>query len=449
MQSTTLVDQDKIIDLLGIGIGPFNLGLAALTTPIQKMKSLFIEQKPEFNWHPGLLLTDTTLQIPFLADLVTFADPTSPYSFLNYLKAQNRLYKFYFYENFFMLREEYNHYCQWVVAQLTNLKFSCKATDISLQQISADEQCYKVTLQNQQSNEFETIYAKHIALGVGTTPHIPPHLLKSGSPHIFHSANFLDYESQLQQLKSVCVVGSGQSAAEVVLELLNQQQEFPRKLTWLTRSNGFFPMEYSKLGLEHFSPDYMQQFYALDNKVRENVLKKQNLLYKGISKQTIADIFDRLYQLTVGGRPSPLLMLSHINLEAIETDYNLKSKLILKSRNTLTKVSVDFTSEAVVLATGYQAHEMSFLNSLSHEKITHSNQPYQLNADFSIKNHELQQNKIFIQNNSLFSHGVGSPDLGMGCYRNMNIINSILECDFYALEPQTIFQNFNFTGELN
>ena len=33
-----------------------------------------------------MLLEDSTLQTPFMSDLVTLADPTSPYSFLNYLK---------------------------------------------------------------------------------------------------------------------------------------------------------------------------------------------------------------------------------------------------------------------------------------------------------------------------------------------------------------------------
>ncbi len=28
------------------------------------------------------------------------------------------------------------------------------------------------------------------------------------------------------------------------------------RLDWLTRSEGFFPMEYSKLGLQHFTPEY-------------------------------------------------------------------------------------------------------------------------------------------------------------------------------------------------
>ena len=65
---------------------------------------VFFDDKPEFAWHPGLMLPGAEIQVPFLADLVTLADPTSPYSFLNYLHEQGRLYRFYFHERFHVLR---------------------------------------------------------------------------------------------------------------------------------------------------------------------------------------------------------------------------------------------------------------------------------------------------------------------------------------------------------
>ncbi|EPZ5249667.1 SidA/IucD/PvdA family monooxygenase, partial [Acinetobacter baumannii] len=45
----------KKIDITGIGIGPFNLGLAALLSHHPEIKSVFLERKPEFRWHEGLL----------------------------------------------------------------------------------------------------------------------------------------------------------------------------------------------------------------------------------------------------------------------------------------------------------------------------------------------------------------------------------------------------------
>ena len=103
--------------MIGVGLGPFNLGLAALLEKTD-VDAVFFDDKPEFAWHPGLMLPGAEIQVPFLADLVTLADPTSPYSFLNYLHSQGRLYRFYFHERFHVLREEYEAYCRWVAASL-------------------------------------------------------------------------------------------------------------------------------------------------------------------------------------------------------------------------------------------------------------------------------------------------------------------------------------------
>jgi lysine N6-hydroxylase len=64
------------LDLLGIGIGPFNLALAALLDPVTGVRAEFCEQAATFGWHSGLLLDGASTQVPFLADLVTLVDPT-------------------------------------------------------------------------------------------------------------------------------------------------------------------------------------------------------------------------------------------------------------------------------------------------------------------------------------------------------------------------------------
>ncbi|MEY6569852.1 SidA/IucD/PvdA family monooxygenase, partial [Streptomyces sp. PGLac3x] len=64
-----------------------------------------------------------TLQVPFLADLVTLADPASPWSFLSYLRHRRRLFPFYFAERFHIHRAEYDAYCRWVAENLPGLHF--------------------------------------------------------------------------------------------------------------------------------------------------------------------------------------------------------------------------------------------------------------------------------------------------------------------------------------
>ncbi len=85
--------------------------------------------------------------------------------------------------------------------------------------------------------------------------------------------------------RSVAVIGSGQSAAEVFADLL---EHATGRVDWFTRSSGFLPMEYSKLGLEHFSPEYTAYFHALPEAKRDALRANQSLLYKGIDAGHVA-----------------------------------------------------------------------------------------------------------------------------------------------------------------
>ena len=78
---------------VGVGVGPFNLSLAALLAPTD-FNARFFERNADFQWHPGLLLPEATLQVSYLKDLVTLVDPTSQYSFVAFLGAHKRLYRF-------------------------------------------------------------------------------------------------------------------------------------------------------------------------------------------------------------------------------------------------------------------------------------------------------------------------------------------------------------------
>ncbi len=278
-------------DLLGVGLGPFNLGLAALLDEQPEVQAVFFDAKPAFEWHPGMLIEGTTLQVPFLADLVTMVHPRSRFSFLEYLNEQNRLYQFYFYEKFHIPRREYNHYCQWTASQLDSCRFGWKVESVS----PKNDQWWTVHVRSIPSGAVEIHEARNIVMGIGTKPVFPPVEGLENNGSVFHSASFLDKQQECRDARSITVVGSGQSAAEIFETLLNSKSE-EQKLNWFTRSRGFFPMEYSKLGLEHFSPDYTNYFYSLSQETKDRTLEKQDLLYKGISTETIANIYNALYE---------------------------------------------------------------------------------------------------------------------------------------------------------
>lgn len=424
----------KKIDLIGIGLGPFNLSLAALLEPIDGLSSEFFESQPTFNWHPDLLLEDCTLQVPMMADLVTMADPTSPFSYLNYLHSHQRLYQFYFYENFFIPRKDYNQYCQWVSEQLSNISFGH-----TVSAIKAAPDGYQVVVHDHQKN-LETIYhANNIVLGTGSVPAIPQGLAHcADNPHCLHSSEYLTHKAMLQQGRSITVVGAGQSAAEIVLDLLNEQQQHHYDINWLTQSAGFLPMEYSKLGLEHFSPDYIDHFYSLPSHTKDQVRHGQNLWYKGISAKTIADIYDRIYARSIDQEP-PVTLQARSRLTQVTTQ---SEQLLLTFKHLDKEEPFSFITDNLVLATGYQHTIPSCLKPLSTQLQWDEHQRLVINRDYTIAGKTTLPGKLYIQNGEMHTHGIGAPDLGLGAYRSASIINHLLGTEHYPLSSRNVFQHF-------
>lgn len=403
-------------DIIGIGIGPFNLGLAAMCDTIPNFNTLFIEQNSCFNWHPGLMIPGTRLQVPFYADLVTLADPQSKYSYLSFLHATKGLFRFAIRETYFMKRSEYNEYCRWVANQLKNLQFNCRCEAIYYHE---QRKCYEV-ITNQQS-----YYAKHIVIGIGTVPYLPSFVNQSRHPLLLHSAEYLFRKEKLLHQNKITIIGSGQSAAEIFYDLL---QHYGGELSWFTRSDGFFPMDYSKFALEKTSPEYIDHFYSLVDTVKPAVLSKQNHLYKGIDMELIRAIYDLL-----DDKKSDNIHL-HPNCEllSIANEFELGF-----SHNELHR-PFQHNCDAVILATGYHCVIPPFIKPISDNIQWNDKKQFRINRNYSVD----KNNSVFIQNAELLTHGFNAADLGMGPYRNAIILNSILGYEHYPMEKNVAFQTF-------
>jgi lysine N6-hydroxylase len=203
-------------DFIAIGLGPFNLSLACLAEPIPSLRGIFLERNDDFDWHPGMLIDDTTLQNPFLADLVSLADPKSPFSFLNYCKQEGKLYAYYIRERFYLSRAEYNRYCKWAIRQLSSIAFGS-----NVERIDYDEarKQYVVSGRHSRTQQPFTHRAPKLVIGVGSVPQLPACCAEVAG-HCIHSAQYVERKAALHQKRSIAVIGSGQSAAEVFHDLL-------------------------------------------------------------------------------------------------------------------------------------------------------------------------------------------------------------------------------------
>lgn len=423
---------EKIYSVIGIGIGPFNLGLAALIEPVEDLSALFFDQSEGFNWHPGLMLNNATLQVPFLADLVTMADPTNKYSFLNYIKESGRIYKFYIRENFFIYRKEYNEYCKWVANQLSNCKFSHKV--VSVDHVDG---VYKIMVINTQTCITATYYAEKIVLGTGTSPHIPGFINQEALPNVTHASNYLPFKSRIPKNASVTIIGSGQSAAEVFRDLL-PATENGLQLKWFTRSSHFFPLDNkSKLTLELTSPEYVDHFHSLSDEKRKNLLDKQHGLYKGIDHELINEIFDSLYEMSLEDTPLNVELRSNMRLTSVNEDTD--GSYSLAFMHTELDQSYEDQSDYVILATGYKYKEPTILSGIANKIGRLPNGLFKVNRNYTI---DKNGTDIFVQNAELHTHGLSTPDLGMGAYRNSYIINQIANREVYKVEKRIAFQQF-------
>ncbi|MFC6826265.1 lysine N(6)-hydroxylase/L-ornithine N(5)-oxygenase family protein [Halopelagius fulvigenes] len=427
---------DEAYDVVGVGLGPFNLGLAAMIDGVEEdVEAAFLERDAEFNWHEGMLLEGTTLEVPFLADLVTLADPTNPHSYLNYLRETGRIYEFYFYETFQIPRREYNDYLRWVVANLDSCRFNREVTEVRW---DADRDHYVVTARHPDTGERFEYRGESLALGIGSRPSVPEHLRGHPEEDVFHTSKYRHNRERALAADSVTVVGSGQSAAEVFQDLLERQSDHSYRLDWLTRSEGFFPMEYSKLGLQHFTPEYDRYVYDLPQAVKDDLIPNQDLLYKGVDPETSAEIYDLLYRRSIGDREPDVGLFAMTEVRDIAP---AGGAYALDCRQWQAEESFVHESEVVVLGTGYERFVPEFLEPLDDAINWDERGRYEVTED-----HRLDidvPGDVFLQNAELHTHGVGVPDLGLGCYRNAAFVNRLVGRDAYPEDTDTVYQDFS------
>lgn len=430
-------DTGRILDAVGIGAGPFNLGFAALADNVPGLDVLVLEAAAELSWHPGMMLEGTHLQVPFMADLVTMADPTSRHSFLNYLKESGRIYPFYIREDFYALRAEYNNYLRWAADRLASVRFGRRV-------VAASFEAGVYTLEVEHDGGTSRVRTRRLVLGTGTSPEVPAAAREafaaadahSGAP-LVHSSTYRQDRGRLRSRRRIAVVGSGQSAAEVFADLLGGLEE-DQELLWVTRSPRFFPLEYTKLTLEMTSPEYIDHFHGLPQEGRDRLNATQKPLYKGINADLVNDIHEMLYRRSVEGA-SPVRLLAATSLESLEQD---RGGLRLGLRNQDDGGCQAIGVDAAVLATGYAYREPAFLSGIADRLERLPDGRLDVDRDYSVGT----AGDILVQNAELHTHGFTAPDLGMGAYRNSVIINRITGVEHYPVERRIAFQEFGTPG---
>lgn len=406
------LDEERSYDVAGVGIGPFNLSVAALLAPIEGMKNIFFERRKSFSWHPGLLLPEGDVQVSFIKDLVTLADPTSPYSFLSFLHRQRRMYRFINAAFPKIKRLEFNQYFQWVCQQLPNLYFGRAVESITL-----DGGELRLDLGDCR------IGARNVVLGSGLTPNVPDCCRSHLGATVFHSGTFLHHDLDLEG-KRVVVVGGGQSGAEVVNHLISAAPTQPAHLTWVARRSNFLPLDATPFVEELFTPAHADFFFQLPAATRQRLLAEQRFASDGINANLLAQIYRRLYELEFlhgAGRPFSLHIATALfDLRPSGSGWELG----LENRVSGELLSIE--ADVVILATGFGFAVPSCMAPLMSRIDLEAGRFFPLREDYSLVWDGPEGVRIYAQNAARHCRGVADPNLSLMAWRSATIVNSLL-----------------------
>ena len=350
---------------------------------------------------------------------MSLTDPTSRFSVLNWLRETERLYSFYFAENLFLQRREYEAYCQWVAAQLPFCRFGTTVTRVRR---CGGRVRGRVHGAERADDRHRGEHRAGHRDGAGAA-------VRDRRAAVLHSADYLAHRERLRTLDDVTVIGSGQSGAEIVLDLLRTGAPGQR-VRWLTRSAAFEPMEYSKLGLEHFTPDYTRFFHGLRTDVRADLLRTQGRLHKAISFETLADLhaelhmrsFDSLYGGTLGlAGDTGATLLPGVSVTGGTWHPDGRGTVELTCLHDRQKREFGVLTDAVVLASGYRDRVPDFLDTELAQLLGPADLDHRVAPG------------VYAQNAERRTHGVGAPDLGLGAHRAAVILNAVTGRTVYDL----------------
>lgn len=439
----------KTFDLICVGFGPASLAIAialhdATSYDVKvggyprTRKVCFLEKQRSFRWHAGMLLPGSTMQISFIKDLATLRDPTSKFTFLNYLKSKHRLVQFANLGTFFPTRLEFEDYLRWCADHFSgDVEYGQEVIKLTAGRSHQDKSkadLFTVESFDHMTGKSVLRRARHVVIAVGGRPNIPapfpPH-----KPGIIHSSTYCSNISRLLSSKQdpyrVAVVGSGQSAAEIFNDL---HTRYPNSRTTLViKDTALRPSDDSPFVNEIFDPERVDDFYQRPHTQRSETLESNRSTNYGVVRlELLGEIYRNLYQQRVQ-EPDECAwqhrIMSSRRVVDVQDSNNAGLRLALQEVHVTDKNQLEFLDvDAVILATGYtrDAHE-DMLKDVAYLKPDregewHVQRNYKLEMDHDLVDEDAG---IWLQGSNESSHGISDTLLSILATRSGEIVDSI------------------------
>lgn len=410
-----------IHDLIGIGFGPSNLALAiALEEKRQaggRTNALFIERQPNFIWHQNMLLDHAHMQVAFLKDLATLRNPTSRFTFVNYLHEKRRLQDFINLKTFFPSRHEFNDYFSWAAAQFEDqCIYGEEVFELLPEKRGGEVALLRVRSRDQDGTIHERL-ARNLVVSVGGTVNIPECFRPfRDDPRVFHSHGYLQGISRNARAQRIAVIGAGQSAAEIFMDLHGRPNA--PQVDLIMRARAIKPSDASPFVNEIFNPDFVDHIFSRPAAERGEMLREfRHTNYACPDLELIEQIFKVLYEQKVKGGERHRFLRRH-EVKGVQARADA-IELRLHDVNADTEVAAHY--DAVVLATGYAREQhKSLLAPLA------SFLPgFEADRHYRLRSVPEFHPAVFLQGASEASHGLSDTLLSITAIRAGEILEAL------------------------
>jgi lysine N6-hydroxylase len=372
--------------------------------------ALFLDRQVDFRWHSGMAFDSSELQVSHFKDLVTLVNPRSAYTFVNFLSENGRLYHFLNAQFDSVLRAEFEQYLNWAFHRNPLVSGGETVREI----------CFDGDFRVRTDNGI--LGTKNVVVGIGKQAQIPTQFQGWTGRNLFHSSILLHIHPEVRK-KHVCVVGGGQSGAEVLLHLVGLPKEWrPASITWVSQRENYLPIDNSPFTNELFMPCFSDRFASMSETQRKLFLSRFVLASDGISESTLRAVYQELYR--------------HAFLEPNRCDITLQPNCTVSRcinagaghRLTLQRGMDDVgevTADIVILATGYENAVPGFLEPIA-DRLEQIDHELAIREDFSVCWDGPPDRRIFVQNASLGQRGLADPNLSLLAWRARRILDSLL-----------------------
>ncbi|PTQ68994.1 lysine N(6)-hydroxylase/L-ornithine N(5)-oxygenase family protein [Pseudomonas sp. GV071] len=424
---TPSVAPAAIHDLIGIGFGPSNLALAiALRERAQQQGALdvlFLDKQADYRWHGNTLVTQSELQISFLKDLVTLRNPSSPYSFVNYLHAHDRLVDFINLGTFYPCRMEYNDYLRWVAAQFSEQSRYGEEV-LAIEPLLHNQKVESLRVISRDSHgETFVRQTRAVVVSAGGTPRIPEAFRSlKGDARVFHHAHYLERMAQQPCVSGkpmrVAIIGGGQSAAEAFIDL---NDSFPSvQVDMILRGSALKPADDSPFVNEVFSPEFTDLVFSQTGAERERFIREyHNTNYSVVD----IDLIERIYGIFYRQKVSGVQRHAFHHLRTVERATAHGDGIELALRHSASGELDVHRYDAVVLATGYERQMHRHLL----EPLSQYLGDFDVDRDYRVITDARCQAAVYMQGFCQASHGLSDTLLSVLPIRANDIASSLYD----------------------